>query len=127
MMNRKLTLPIMFLLLFIAVANSGCFEAEPSPTGLGSYAKAYLSGDKYNRILIEIDYVEGYEPSQQVKDTLVSRLYSVCDKNDIVVIPPKSFTSSKSLYSLDDIKNLEKAKIKILSRIMIRMFWVLSG
>jgi hypothetical protein len=107
-MSRKLTLPIVGLVLIIALANSGCFEDESPPAGLGSHAKAYLSDSDYDRILVEIDHVEGHEPSQQAKDTLINRLYSVCDKDDIIILPPKPFTSSRSTYSLDDIKNLEK-------------------
>jgi hypothetical protein len=107
-MIRKSALLTFLIILTLTLANSGCFEPESSPPGLGDYAEAYLSGSKYKRILIEIDYVEGYEPSQQAKDTLVSRLYSVCDKDDIIIMPPKSFASSKSIYSLEDIKDLEK-------------------
>jgi len=60
------TLSTMLVLILI---HSGCLESE-SPPSLGDFAKSYLQGGKYKRIIIEIDYVEGHRPSAQAQDIL---------------------------------------------------------
>ena len=105
-MNRKSTTVLIIVLLHILViSNSGCFESE-NPPQLGDYAKFYLQGSKYTRLIIEIDYVEGYAPSSLALDTLESRINSYCDKEEVLILQ-KRITTSKSSYSEDDIRNLE--------------------
>jgi predicted Zn-dependent protease len=106
-MNSKFkiffTLSMMLVLILI---NSGCIESE-SPPSLGDFAKSYLQGGKYKRIIIEIDYVEGSRPSAQAQDTLRNRINRYCDKPEGEVIFQDAITASQSQYTDDDIKNLE--------------------
>ena len=106
-MNSKVkiffTLSIMLILILI---NSGCLESE-SPPSLGDFAKSYLQGGKYKRIIIEIDYVEGHRPSAQALDILRNRINLYCDKPDGEVIFQDAITTSQSQYTDDDIRDLE--------------------
>ncbi len=105
-MNRKSkTVLIIILLHIIVISNAGCFESDNPPV-LGDYAKHYLQDSKYTRLIVEIDYVDGYAPSNVALDTLESRIKSYCDKEEVLILQ-KRFSTSKSSYSEDDIKNLE--------------------
>lgn len=105
-MNRKSkTVLIIVILQIMVISNAGCFESD-NPSVLGDYAKHYLQNTKYTRLIIEIDYVDGYAPSSMALDTLESRINSYCDKQEVLILQ-KRFTTSKSSYSEDDIRNLE--------------------
>ena len=106
-MNRKTqAVLILALIQILVITNAGCFEPDTKP-GLGDYAHAYLSDSKYERLIVEIDYVEGYEPSSQATDTLKNRLNFYCDKPEGILILKDSMTTTKSSYSDEDIRNLE--------------------
>jgi len=106
MRSKSTTLIIIIILQILIISNAGCFESEESP-GLGDYAEDYLQGEKYTRLIIEIDYVDGYAPSNKALDTLENRINRYCDKQEVLILQ-KRFTSSKSTYSDDDIKDLEE-------------------
>lgn len=105
-MSKKTTaLLIIILLQIIAISNSGCFDSETKP-GPGDYAKDYLQDSKYTKLIIEIDYVEGYAPSSKALDTLENRINVYCEKQEVLPLQ-KRITSSKSSYSDEDIRNME--------------------
>ncbi len=107
MSGKYRTLLFVVLLLTVTLANTGCFEHETPPPVLGDYAKHYLQGSKYTRLIIEIDYVDGYAPSPQAMDNLRNRINSYCDKQEVLILK-KSFTTAQSTYSDEDIENLEE-------------------
>lgn len=105
-MRRKIkTFLVIAIPLIVVLSNTGCFESE-NPAQLGDYANHYLSDEKYTKLIVEIDYVEGYEPSQKAIDILESRINTYCDKQNVYILQ-KRITSSKSSYSKDDINDLE--------------------
>lgn len=107
-MKRKFaTVLIIVLLITLAMANTGCVESEKKPV-LGDYAKSYLSGNKYTKLIIEIDYVEGYEISDKALNTLKSRINYYCDKPDGIFDIDDGITSSKTTYSDGDIRKMEE-------------------
>jgi hypothetical protein len=105
MKRKATTVSIIVLLTITVIANTGCFESEEPPV-LGNYAKGYLQGSKYTRLIIEVDYVEGNAPSSKAMETLKARINSYCDKQDVLILE-KRITTSKSSYSDEDIRNLE--------------------
>jgi hypothetical protein len=108
MMNRKsIALLLVISIQIAALTLSGCTESPKAPPVLGDYAKHYLQNTKYTKLLIEIDYVEGYKPSNQAINVLKDRINSYCDKEEIIVFD-KPISSSKSSYSEEDIRALEK-------------------
>jgi predicted Zn-dependent protease len=107
-MNKKwVALSILTLLVLTVAANSGCTESESEPR-LGDYAKSYLQDSKYTRIIIEIDYAEGFKPSSHALETLRTRINQYCDKPGGEVVFDDGITTVKSQYTDDDIRNLEE-------------------
>ncbi|UCG69170.1 MAG: hypothetical protein JSV09_15530 [Thermoplasmata archaeon] len=107
MKEKVATVSIIVLLTITIIANTGCFESQSPPPVLGDFAEDYLSGSKYTRLIIEVDYVEGHAPSSKAMETLKARINSYCDKENVLILE-KRITTSKSSYSLEDIKDLEK-------------------
>jgi predicted Zn-dependent protease len=106
-MNKEFTATFtVVLIISFCVANSGCFESEKEPEVLGDYAKYYLQGSKYTKIIIEIDYVEGYAPSSQAQSCLRNTINQYCDKQSIHE-EKDGFSSAESSYSDEDIRALE--------------------
>ncbi len=107
MKRNHLFFPLAFIIITTTLASAGCFESPSEPKDLGDNAKGYLQDKKYNRLVVELDYVEGYPPTTSVTDTLKNRLNHYCDKDDILIFP-ENIPKAQSSYSLDDIKALEK-------------------
>jgi hypothetical protein len=77
---------------------------------LGSMAKTYLKGSPAKRLVVEVDYVTGREPAQSALDHLADVLNKVSDKpGGISVTKGNAFASSKSTYSVSDIRAIERA------------------
>jgi hypothetical protein len=78
---------------------------------LGCNATVYLRGDRYEKLVIEFNAVEGFTPSAEALSTLRTRLSDVLDKpRGIEFLPVKTFKSSDNAYTIDDIKRLEKSR-----------------
>ena len=96
------------LLIGVALFLSGCIAPPPSGSnGPGDHAKFFLQGHTFTRLIVEIDYVDGYAPSMEAVNLLETRLDSVTDKNEIS-FSQRNFSSDQNRYSIDDIKELEK-------------------
>jgi predicted Zn-dependent protease len=107
MKRNYLVLTVLFMMLAASLASSGCMDSPSEPKVLGGNAKGYLQDKKYKRIVVEVDYVDGFPPTTSVTDTLKNRLNHYCDKDDILIFP-ENIPKAQSSYSLDDIKALEK-------------------
>lgn len=73
----RATLPA--VLLLATLASAGCFS-ELVGRSDGPGPRDYLSSAKYDRLIIEIDTVEGMDPPVAALDTLRARLVEVVDK-----------------------------------------------
>ena len=103
---------IFLMLLMFLTPLSGCvgtsnlandlFENRGIPGGL---ALACLDDSSYTRLVIEIDYEEGFKPETSSTDMLVDRLESVCDKPNGVDV---KFTSTSfnhdGSWDADDVR-----------------------
>jgi hypothetical protein len=76
----------------------------------GDFAKVYLQDDKYDEILIEVDFVEGKSPNNSTMDELVKSLSEYCDKSRIYyrLSDPISDRPSGGIYSIGYIYDLEQ-------------------
>jgi hypothetical protein len=106
MNKRTIVFLVIPLLLITSLSTSGCFEST-QPKELGDNAKGYLQDKKYKRLIIEVDYVEGYSPAPAVLDLLKNRLNFYCDKDQILIFKD-AIPKTSTVYSLDDIKELEE-------------------
>jgi hypothetical protein len=71
--------------------------------------KDYLSDQRFDKLKLEIVYKEGYKPQDATIDALVALLNARLNKPAGIEVIRKSVASSgPSIYSLQDIKNIEK-------------------
>ena len=70
----------------------------------------FLSDKNYNKLIVEIQYVSGNAPAAATLDNLQAFLQQRLNKSTGITIAQNSITSpGKSVYSVDDIENIEKA------------------
>ena len=69
----------------------------------------FLSGTKYDKLIIEVNYVSGYEPTEATINSMVSFLETKINKPGGIEIQKKEISSGQtSFYTLTDIQNIEK-------------------
>ena len=109
MMLRK-TGVLFIVLTFFASGMSGCFSSAPigpEPYGVpGGLALACLKNDRFSKLIIEVDYEDGYKPRSETMDLLVERLNSVCDKSEITYELWLTVFEHDSDWSDDEIREM---------------------
>lgn len=75
--------------------------------GVGDSSKDLLSDDDYDKLIVEIQYMEGFSPTAATINNLRSFLNATVNKNDIEIKQKLISAQGKSSYSLDDIKDIE--------------------
>ena len=75
----------------------------------GDSAHALLSNEQFTQLNLEIDYMPGYEPTQQALDSLKSFLQRHLNKSTINIESPTVIESdNQNAYSTEDIVNIEE-------------------
>jgi len=111
-MKRFKTGVLLFLLLLLAPL-SGCTGATNAANDLfenygipGGLALACLDDSSYTRLVLEIDYEDGYKPEPSSTDMLVERLEAVCDKpNGIDVKFTLSEFNHQGTWTAEDVRD----------------------
>lgn len=97
-------------LILVALASAGCLlpgeEAGYVHGTPGEFTREFLRDDPYPKLLIELDYVEGYNIDPQAKALLDQRINEVTDKQE-VVWESNAFKSNQTKYSEEDLMELE--------------------
>ncbi|MBL3654951.1 zinc metalloprotease [Fulvivirga sediminis] len=113
-MNLKCAALLICLLIF---ATTGCKDddnAQPTASTslpVGASSQDFLSDENYQSLTIEIQYMAGYEPSDQVLDNLKKFLSSILNKpSGIIFIKNEIAAEGKTTYSAEEIRTLEKDK-----------------
>jgi hypothetical protein len=88
-------------------SNGDDVEEFDSQAANGASAEAYLTDDQFTTLEIEIDYMEGYEPTQEGIDRLVSFLENRLNKSDISIATTEITAQDAGPYSTSDIKSIE--------------------
>ena len=102
-------IPFVIAIVVVLTTLSGCITSEESGTvraSVGDFNKYYLRDDKYTKLIIEIDFVTGFEPSTGAVNLLKDRINENCDKLSVTV-SQQPFESNDNKYTLKEIKNLE--------------------
>lgn len=69
----------------------------------------FLSGENYDRLIVEVASVKEFEPTGEALNNLKAFLESRLNKNGGIGVVPASIPSpGKAAYSLDDIKKIEQ-------------------
>jgi hypothetical protein len=75
---------------------------------VGSMARTYLRVRPARRLLVEVAWVTGFDPSRRALDHLQLILEDVTDKpGGVSIVLGRSFASSKTSYTAADIRSLE--------------------
>lgn len=75
----------------------------------GSSAVDFLASDDFESLVIEIDYMEGYKPTDETVNNLKSFLESRLNKSNITILSPSSIEADgQSSYSANDVRELEE-------------------
>jgi hypothetical protein len=105
----KLTNYLLFVCTLFVLSNCQTHKTDPSPVSDAVYANDYLSAQKYDKLVIQIQSVAGYELTTQTVDNLVDFLTQRLHKPMGIVVKQSTIASpGKSTYTLDDLINIEK-------------------
>ncbi len=103
------------LLLFAGLCAAGCNKtATINPANPNSYVgtvtpKEFLSDATFNKLIIEIDYVNGYQPTTAAVNNIVAFLQTYLKKPMGIEISLKAISSpGKQILTIDDIQAVEK-------------------
>lgn len=116
---------ILWFLLFVVVVSTGIISCssdddnggtEPPKVdknlnreGTGAAAYDLLSAENYSRIVLELIYVDGYEPTSQAVNNLKSFIEARMHKPGGIVVEERWIDApGASEYSVDDVFELEK-------------------
>lgn len=110
-MNYKIVLSIgatvvvlgTMIITIVLIGGAGLGGNSP-----GDRAADILRGEPYSRIEVEVDYVQGQRPSQEAIDTFELRIEKYTAKNSVTINIDEAIPSTESVYTLDDVKALEK-------------------
>jgi predicted Zn-dependent protease len=93
----------------ILISCFSCKKRDPAVTkGEGVSPVDFLSSKNYDKLIIEIDYVSGYEPNPASINALSNFLSTLINKPNGIEIKKSSISSpGKNVYTLDDITALE--------------------
>lgn len=102
-------------IFFVSCAKDDDSQETNNPTksanrqGTGDSANDFLSEDNFTDLVIEVVYVEGFEPSQTSLDYLVSFINQRCYKPGGVEINKRSIASpNKELFAIREIDSIER-------------------
>ena len=111
----------LFLLCFsLALLVTNCSDSSTDPVDTppqefnsqaapGDSAHAYLAGDQYTNLQVEIDYMPGHEPTQEGLNSLQTFLEERLNKQNISFSTPNEIDAeSQSSYSSNDIRAIEE-------------------
>lgn len=115
---KKLSLFLLCFSLAVLVTNCSDSSTDPndpppqefdSQAAPGDSAHAYLAGDQYTNLQVEIDYMPGYEPTQEGLNSLETFLQERLNKQNISFTTPNEIDAeSQSSYSSNDIRAMEE-------------------
>jgi predicted Zn-dependent protease len=109
----KPKLIIAFSILFLAGINYSC-KKNVETTDNNVTPNDFLSGAKYNTMTIEINYINGFEPSDQSISDLVSFLSQRLNKGGGITFTKSAISVSNygSTYTIANVQDIEKANRK---------------
>ena len=81
------------------------FDSEAAP---GASAEAFLDDDSFSRLHVEVDYMEGYEPTTAGLDSLKTALEAHLSKSSITIAAPTRVPAAgQDSYTADEVRDLE--------------------
>ncbi len=106
-MNYYKTLATLFLIIVTAVS---CNKEKNTITASTDYIRPndFLSANRYKTLIVEVDYMNGYQPTQAAIDNAVDFLLERLNKPKGIKVVLKNIPAlNKNTYTISDIKNIE--------------------
>lgn len=76
----------------------------------GSSATDFLRDDDFGNLIVEIDYMEGYEPTEEAINNLQTFLEQRLKKSTVTILSPSSVAArGQSNYTTSEVRDLEEA------------------
>jgi hypothetical protein len=95
---------ILLATILLTVALSGCFHSAASE----NLAEGFVSSERFKKLIVEVDYAEGYRPRDSAISLLQQRINERLDKPGGVTFEQRAFAATRSTYSNDDLRALEQ-------------------
>lgn len=127
MKNRILIKPVLYMLLVPLIA-MGCGDSADSPVGPdtgqgnsgdarpfsstslpGASAEAFLASSRFSDLHIEIDYMEGYEPTEEAVKGLQTFLEERLNKSAISITVTEVTSGGGGTYTLSEVRSMEES------------------
>jgi predicted Zn-dependent protease len=103
---KYINLIVVFILLFFVMGCSKKEEQTISTQYISS--NDFLSANKYKTLIVEVNYMQGFKPTQGALDRLTALLSERLNKPEgIRIITNAVVAHGKTVYSSSDIQNLE--------------------
>jgi hypothetical protein len=100
---------ILILLTWTALILAGCKKDKIDNGPFAIEAKDFLSDKKYESLVIEVCYVDGYAPDQAAIDNLKTFLAQRLNKPDGITVTYKSIGNpQKNSFDLEALRDMEK-------------------
>lgn len=109
------------LILLISCDSGGVTDPDPDSNGEppefsfdhertpGASAVDFLISDDFNYLAIEVQYMEGYRPSDSALNNLQSFLEERLNKASITIMEPEEISAGgQNSYSASDVRNIEQ-------------------
>lgn len=101
MPTSRSPLAVLIVIAFASLAVSGCFKASQSASN------DLVSSVKYTKLVVEVDYVDGYRPAAAAVSLLEQRMQERLSKPGGITIEQTAVESSRSTYSVNDLRAME--------------------
>ncbi|MDG2432170.1 membrane metalloprotease [Flavobacterium sp.] len=115
----------------MAEMSSSGFSVNNNKKATGSSANDLLSDATFKSMVIEIVYVQGFEPTATAVNDFVSFLNARTNKSQGITVVKRAIASpGKTAYSIDDIKAIEDAnrtKYNTANQIAVWVFFTDAG
>ncbi len=117
--NRLMTIVtvVVAIVLVIAIVNivylkmrgeSPSERSEYYMSAPGDYAVRFLTAEPYRELVVEVDHIAGYPPSENSLALLRQRLETYCEKESIRLIVDDEISAVNAAYSVEDLEKLER-------------------
>jgi predicted Zn-dependent protease len=101
---------ILFAVIFL-IAVSSCKKDRHFIKNDNVSPNDFLSSSKYDKLVVEVQYMAGYQPSSAALNRLTTLLQERLNKPDGIMISQKSISAQgKAVYSSADVEAIEKAE-----------------
>lgn len=116
---KRYNLLLFFSVILISLITYGCLDSSgpgennPQPyshqVNPGASANDFLADSSFTDLVIEIDYMEGYEPNSEALDSLKSFLEQRLKKTSVTINEPTVIPAEgQNSYSANEIRALEE-------------------